>query len=188
MVSDSILKHLRELSHEIRGRPPSLMFTAMLHLAIVQGKSEESSALCIPCVPFAELDVGSEIPHVGVSELTPLSFYRDYVARNKPVIITGMHTSLLITSPSQLRTPHNAACAPLRPGSACALVMKGRWIAGQPWKTGTMSIWLNAWGLHRLASISVPAHHFPIGQQIVDERTICWACHADLLKQPCRES
>ena len=51
----------------------------------------------MPSVLYAELDVGREIPHVDVAELTPLSFYRDYVARNKPVIISGMHTSHLTT-------------------------------------------------------------------------------------------
>ena len=70
--------------------------------------------------------MGHEIPHVDVGELTPLSFYRDYVARNKPIIITGIHISLLTIFTSQLKTANSAACDPLRPGSACALMLKGR--------------------------------------------------------------
>ena len=60
-------------------------------------KAEGRPVLYIPSVSHAELDVGREISHVDVAELTPLSFHRDYVARNKPVIITGMHTLLLTT-------------------------------------------------------------------------------------------
>ena len=36
-----------------------------------------------------DLDIGYEVARVPASQLTPLSFHRDYVARNKPVIITG---------------------------------------------------------------------------------------------------
>ncbi len=37
----------------------------------------------------AELDVGHEVPKIRAEDLSPLTFHRDYVSRNKPVIITG---------------------------------------------------------------------------------------------------
>lgn len=37
----------------------------------------------------ADLDVGKQVERVPATQLTALSFYRDFVARNKPVIITG---------------------------------------------------------------------------------------------------
>lgn len=40
-------------------------------------------------VQIADLDIGNDVARVPASQLTPLSFHRDYVARNKPVIVTG---------------------------------------------------------------------------------------------------
>ncbi len=37
----------------------------------------------------AEIDVGDSIPRVHISDLSPLQFATEFVARNKPCIIQG---------------------------------------------------------------------------------------------------
>ena len=39
--------------------------------------------------PGADIDVGDTVPRVHISELDALTFATEYVARNKPCIITG---------------------------------------------------------------------------------------------------
>ena len=56
---------------------------------------------------YAELDVGYEVSRIHLDDLTPLTFHRDYVSRNKPVIITGrpLHDAQSDDAGSGLRTP-----------------------------------------------------------------------------------
>lgn len=82
MVDLSVLDQLQKLSREIRGKQAS----NMLHAYPPPNLSWTlTSLMCF----YAELDVGHEVPKIHVGDLNSLTFYRDYVSRNKPVIITG---------------------------------------------------------------------------------------------------
>jgi len=85
MISADVREHLRKLSHEIRGE--HLHCHAELQLVTLHCWCMKSHGL------YAELDVGYEVPAVHVDDLTPLSFYRDYVSRNKPVLIRGKNAN-----------------------------------------------------------------------------------------------
>ena len=37
----------------------------------------------------ADLDVGKSVPRLNASDITPLQFQQQFVARNKPVVLTG---------------------------------------------------------------------------------------------------
>jgi hypothetical protein len=46
----------------------------------------------------ADLDLGNEVPYADIRNITPLSFYRDFVSRNKPVIIRGCQSFFVSSS------------------------------------------------------------------------------------------
>ncbi len=79
MPSQSVLQALHELSVEVRGARSCLYSEVCLVFP----------KLCQACIPpYAELDVGTEVQPVAWP-LTPLQFYRDFVSRNKPCLLTG---------------------------------------------------------------------------------------------------
>jgi len=73
-----MLQALHELSVEVRGARSYLQSGVWFF-----------SKLCQACIPVtAELDLGTEVQRVAWP-LTPLQFYRDFVSRNKPCLLTG---------------------------------------------------------------------------------------------------
>ena len=83
MPTSSVTRALNQLSIELQGEsmcPQSVQVFAFLCTVVL------ADYICVE-----ELDLGSEVQQLP-GPLSPLQFYRDFVSKNKPCLLTGEGT------------------------------------------------------------------------------------------------